>query len=154
VSIELALQLRPEAFIDLVGKPVFDLSVRQRGLDLQQTVIADEPVGTASDRARVIGDEAHLLDGDVVIEFIPIGRLGLDDDAAFHRRRMIKLDFPLQDPLGNQQAGVFTPLFRRFPLRCDDLVEIGARRDPELEAVIRFGILRHVMKDWHEGPRP
>ena len=85
MSIELALQLRPEAFIDLVGKPVFDLSVRQRGLDLQQTVIADEPVGTASDRARVIGDEAHLLDGDVVIEFIPIGRLGLDDQAPLHR---------------------------------------------------------------------
>jgi hypothetical protein len=27
-DIELALQLRPEAFIDLAGKPVFDLSVR------------------------------------------------------------------------------------------------------------------------------
>src|SRR5215472_4749667 len=60
-DVELALQLRPEAFMDGPGNPVFDLSVRQRRLDFQQAVIADEPVGTASDRAIVIGDEADPL---------------------------------------------------------------------------------------------
>jgi hypothetical protein len=34
---------------------------------------------------------------------------------------------PLQDPLGDQDAGVFMPLLRRLALWCDDLVEIGAR---------------------------
>ena len=34
-NVELTLQLRPEAFIDLSGKPVFDLSLRERGFDFQ-----------------------------------------------------------------------------------------------------------------------
>ena len=114
-DIELALQLRPEAFIDLAGKPVFDLSVRLRGLDFQQAVIANEPVRTASDRVMVIGDEADPLNGDVLIEFIPIAR----------------------------------PRQSRARIRL-----LAARRDPELEAVIRFRILRHVMKDRHDGLLP
>jgi len=32
-NIELTLQLRPEAFVELSGNPVFDLGVRQRGLN-------------------------------------------------------------------------------------------------------------------------
>src|SRR5215469_7199243 len=51
-------------------------------------------------------------------------------------------------------TGVFTPLLRRLALRCDDLVEIGARRDAKLEAVIGFRVLRHIMKDGHDQPLP
>jgi hypothetical protein len=65
-------------------------------LIFQQAVIADGPIGTAPYRVVVIGDEADLLDGYVLIEFIPISRIGLDDQAPLHRRRMIKLDFALQ----------------------------------------------------------
>ena len=115
-------------------------------------MIADEPIRTASHRELVIGDEAHSLNGYVVIEFIPIGRLGLDDQAALHHRRIIKFDFLLQYPFGDQDARVFSPLLRRFALGCDDLVEIGARRDAKPEAVILFRVLRAVMKDWHDWP--
>src|SRR6516165_3951294 len=34
-DVELTLQLRPEAFIDISANPVIDLSLRQRGLDFQ-----------------------------------------------------------------------------------------------------------------------
>ena len=103
----------------------------------------------------VIGDEADFLNGYVLIEFIPIGRLGFDDHAPLHRRRMIELNSPLQDPLGDQDAGVFTPLLRGLALRCNDFVKVRAGRDPELEAVIRFRILGHVMmKDGHDRPLP
>src|SRR5215471_1869576 len=44
-DVELALQLRLETFVDGAGNPVLDLSVRQRRLDFQQALIADEPVG-------------------------------------------------------------------------------------------------------------
>jgi hypothetical protein len=60
-NIELTLQLRPEAFIDLAGKPIFDLSVRQRGLDFQEALITDKPVRTTSDRMIVVGDEADPM---------------------------------------------------------------------------------------------
>ena len=91
----------------------------------------------------------------VLIEFIPIGRLGFDDQAPLHRGRIIKFDFPLQYPLGDQHAGVFTPLFRRPALGCNDLVEVRACGDPKLEAVMLFRVLRHVMmKDGHDWPLP
>ena len=103
----------------------------------------------------VIGDEADFLNGYVLIKFIPIGRLGFDDQAPLHSRRIIKLDFLLQYPLGNQDAGVFTPLFRRLALGCNDLVEVRACWDPKLEAVIQFRVLRHVMmKDGHDWLLP
>src|SRR6516165_5375949 len=153
-DVELALQLRPKALMDRSGNPVFDLSVRQRRFDFQQAIIADEPVGTASDRVIIVGDEADSLHGYVLIEFIPIDRIGLDDQAPVHRRRIVKLDLPLQQPLGDQNTGVFTPLLRRLALRCDDLVEVGAGWDAELEAVIGFRVLRHIMKDGHDRPLP
>src|SRR6516162_7696913 len=153
-DVELALQLGPEAFMDGSGNPVLDLRVRQRGLDFQQAIIADEPVGAASDRVIVVGDEADSLHGYVLVEFIPIDRIGLDDQAPLHRRRIVKLDLPLQQPLGDQHAGVLTPLLRWLALRCNDLMEIGARRDAKLEAVIGFRVLRHIMKDGHDRPRP
>ena len=59
----------------------------------------------------VIRDEADFLNGYILIEFIPISSVGLDDQAPFHRGRIIKLNFLLQYPLGDQDAGVFTPLF-------------------------------------------
>src|SRR5215831_7725514 len=152
-DVELALQLWPKAFMDRPGNPVLDLSVRQRGFDFQQAVITDEPVGAASDRAIVVGDEADSLHGYVLIEFIPIDCIGLDDQAPLHRRRIVKLDLPPQQPLGDQHAGVFTPLLRWLALRCDDLVEIGAGWDAELEAVICFRVLRHILKDGHDRPR-
>jgi hypothetical protein len=80
----------------------------------------------------VIGDEADSLNGYVLIEFIPIGRLGFDNQAPLHSGRVIKLDFPLQYPLSDQDAGVFTPLFRRLALGCNDLVEVRACWDPKL----------------------
>jgi hypothetical protein len=49
----------------------------------------------------VVGDKTDPLHGYVLIEFIPIGRLGLDDQAALHGGRIIKFDPLLQDPLGN-----------------------------------------------------
>src|SRR5215467_4956377 len=109
-DVELTLQLRPEAFMDGSGNPILDLSVRQRGFDFQEAVVADEPVGTASDRVIVVGDEADPLHGYVLVEFIPIDRIGLDDQTPLHRRRIVKLDLPLQQSLGNQHAGVFAPL--------------------------------------------
>jgi hypothetical protein len=63
----------------------------------------------------VVGDEADFMNGYVVIEFISIGRLGLDDQSPLHRRRIVKLDFLLQYSLGDQDARVFTPLLRRLP---------------------------------------
>src|SRR5499427_824918 len=153
-DVELALQLRPEALMNGSGNPVLDLSVRQRRLDFQQAVIADEPVGTASDRVIIVGDEADSLYGYVLVELIPIDGLPFDDQTPLHRRRIVKLDLLLQQPLGNQNTGVFTPLLRGLALRCDDLVEIGARRDAELEAVIGFRVLRHIMKDGHDRPLP
>jgi hypothetical protein len=39
----------------------------------------------------IIGDEANPLYGDILIEFIPIGRLGFDDQAAFHSGQFIRL---------------------------------------------------------------
>ena len=72
----------------------------------------------------VIGDEADFLNGYVLIKFIPIGRLGLDDQAPLHGGRPVELDFPLQYPFGDQYAGVFPPLFRRPALGCNDLVEV------------------------------
>src|SRR6516165_1236778 len=153
-DVELALQLRPEALMDGAGNPVFDLRVRQRGLDFQQAVVTDQPVGAASDRVIVVGDEADPLHGHVLVEFIPIDRIGFDYQAPLHCRRVVKLDLLLQQPLGDQHAGVFAPLLRRVALRCDDFVEIGAGRDPELEAVIGVRVLRHIMKDGHDRPRP
>jgi hypothetical protein len=44
----------------------------------------------------VIGDKADSLNGHVSIEFIPIGRLGFDDQPPLHSGRIIKLDFLLQ----------------------------------------------------------
>src|SRR6516165_6914269 len=103
----------------------------------------------------VISDDTDFLNADVLIEFVPIGRLGFDDQAPFHRGRIIKLDFPLQYPLGDQDAGIFPPLLRGPPLWCNDFVEVGARWDPKLEAVILLRVLRHVMmKDWHDRPLP
>ena len=55
--------------------------MRQRRLDFQQAFVADEPIRTASDRVIVVGDEADPLNGYVLIEFIPIGRVGFDDQA-------------------------------------------------------------------------
>ena len=55
----------------------------------------------------LIADPLHSY---VLIEFIPIDRIGLDDEAPLHRRRVVKLDLLLQQPLGDQHAGVFTPL--------------------------------------------
>jgi hypothetical protein len=81
----------------------------------------------------IVGDEADPLNGDVLIKFVPIGRIGLDDHASLHGGRIIKLDFPLQEPLGDQDAGVYTPLFRRLALGCNDLVEIGTGWDAKLE---------------------
>jgi len=72
----------------------------------------------------VIGDQADSLNGYVLIEFIPIGRLSLDNQAPLHSRRLIEVDFPLQNPLGDQHAGVFPPLFRGLALGRDDLVEV------------------------------
>src|SRR5215472_18356742 len=60
----------------------------------------------------------------------------------------------MQDALGDQDAGIFPPLFRWLAVRRDDLVEIGAGRDPELEAVILLGILPYIMKDRHDEPLP
>src|SRR5215831_1724439 len=62
-NVELSLQLRPEALVDLPENPVCDLGMRQRGLDFQQPVIADEPIGTASHGVIVVGDEADLYEG-------------------------------------------------------------------------------------------
>jgi hypothetical protein len=63
----------------------------------------------------VIGNEANPVRGYVLIEFIPIiDGLRLDDQAALHGRRIIKFDFTLQNPLGDQHAGVLTPLSERF----------------------------------------
>src|SRR5262249_37580635 len=101
-DVELTLQLWPEAFMDGSGNPILDLSVRQRSFDFQEAVIADEPVGTAPYRVIVVGDEADSLHGYVLIEFIPIDRIGLDDQTPLHRRRIIELDLPLQQPLGDQ----------------------------------------------------
>src|SRR6516162_5617742 len=95
-NVELTLQLRPETFVNLSGKPVSYLGLRQRSFDFQKTFVADEPIGTASYRTIVIGDETDSLNGYVLIEFVPIDRLGLDDQAALHRGRIIKLDPPLQ----------------------------------------------------------
>src|SRR6516225_6863937 len=82
-----------------------------------------------------------------------LSRIGLDDQAPLHRRRIIEFDFALQYPLGDQHAGVLTPLSGRLALGCHDLVEVGAGRDPELEAIIRFRVLRHItMKDRHDWP--
>src|SRR6516162_1316267 len=100
-DVELTLQLRSETFIDLAGNPVFDLCVRQGSLDFQQAVVADEPVGTAPHRVNVVGDEADPLSGYVLIEFIPIDRLRLDDQAPLHGRRIIEFDFALQYPLSD-----------------------------------------------------
>ena len=103
----------------------------------------------------VIGDEADSLNGYVLIEFIPIDRLGLDDRAPLHSGRIIKFDLTLQYPLSDQDAGVFTPLFRRLALGCNDLVEVRACWDPKLEAVMYFRVLRHVMmKDGHDWSLP
>ena len=44
--------------------------------------MADEPIRTASHCVFVIGDEADPLNGYVLIEFVPIDRLGLDDQAT------------------------------------------------------------------------
>src|SRR5215469_1755012 len=99
----------------------------------------DEPIRTASHRVIIIGDETDALNGNVMIEFIPIRSFCLGDQAPLHRWRIIEFDFMSQDPLGDQDAGVFPPLLRRFALWCNDLVEIGARRDPEPEAVMFFG---------------
>jgi hypothetical protein len=100
----------------------------------------------------VISDEADSLGGYVLIEFIPIGGFGLDDQAALHRRRIIELDFLLHEPLGDQHTGVFPPLFRKFALWGDDLVEVGARRDSKREPVIGFRVLRLIMISWHDRP--
>src|SRR5690349_1920993 len=97
----------------------------------------------------VVSDEADPLSGHVLIEFIPIGRLSLDYQAPFHRWGMEKVDFLMQYPLSDQQAGVPPPLVRGLSLRRNDLVEVRARWDPELEAVILFRVLRDVMMDWH-----
>src|SRR6516162_9201990 len=94
-DVELALQLRPEAFANLSRNPVFDLSMRQRRLDFQQAFVADEPIGTASPRVIVIGNEADLLHGYIPIELIPIGCLGFDDQAPLHDRGIMKLEFSL-----------------------------------------------------------
>jgi len=103
----------------------------------------------------VIGDEADFLNGYVLIKFIPIGRLGLDDQAPLHGGRPVELDFPLQYPFSDQNTGVFPPLFRRLALGRDDLVEARARWDPKLEAVMLLRVLSHVMmKDWHDWPLP
>ena len=59
--IELALQLRPEPLIDLTEEPVIDLRVRQRRFDFQQAIVADEPIGTASDRVIVFSLQALRL---------------------------------------------------------------------------------------------
>ena len=72
------MQLRPETLVNLSGKPIFDLSVRQRSLDFQQAVVADKPIRAASDSVIVIGNEADPLNGDVLIEFIPIECVGLE----------------------------------------------------------------------------
>ena len=53
---------------------------------LQQAIIADEPVGAAPDRVIVVGDEADPLHGYVLVEFIPVDRIGLDDHTPLHRR--------------------------------------------------------------------
>src|ERR1700759_21101 len=102
----------------------------------------------------VVGDEANPLTGYVLIKFIPVCRLGLEDQAALHRRRIIKFDLLLQNSLGDQDAGVFTPLLRCLALRGDDLVEVGTRWDANPEPVIFLRVLRHVMKDWHGWPPP
>ena len=102
----------------------------------------------------VIGDEADFLNGYVSIEFIPIGGLGLDDQAPLHSGRPVEFDFPLQYPFSDQDTGVFPPLFRRLALRCDDLVEVRACWNPKPEAVMLLRVLRHVMKDGHDHPLP
>ena len=102
-----------------------------------------------------VNSRSRLSERLVLIEFIPIGRLGFDDQAPLHSWRIVKLDVPLQYPLGDQDAGVFTPLFRRLALGCNDLVEVRACWDPKPEAVVHFGVLRHVMmKDGHDWPPP
>jgi hypothetical protein len=80
----------------------------------------------------VIGNEADSLNGYVMIEFIPIGRLGLDNQSPLHGGRIIKLDSPLQYPLSDQDTGVFPPLFGRLALWCNDLVKAGTRWNPSL----------------------
>src|SRR5262249_29691897 len=100
----------PEALIDRSGNPVCDLGMRQWGLDFQQPVVADEPIGTASHGVIVVGDEADFLGGYVLVEFIPISRIGLDDQAPLHSRRIINLDPSVDALRGAQDAGIFPPL--------------------------------------------
>src|SRR5215831_734468 len=68
-NIELALQLRPEAFADLSGKPVFELSVRKGSLDFQQAFVADEPIRAATHPLHVVGDEARSLNADILTSY-------------------------------------------------------------------------------------
>jgi hypothetical protein len=69
-NVELTLQLGPKAFMDLSGNPVFDLGVRERSLDFQQAVLADEPIRTTPHCVIVIGDEADPLGDYVLIECV------------------------------------------------------------------------------------
>jgi hypothetical protein len=110
-----ALQLRAGAFANFSGKPVFDLCGSGGAL------ISNRPSSRRADRAAphavaVVGDEPDSLNRDVLIEFVPIDGLGFDDQAPLHRRRIIKFEFLAQEALGNQHAGIFPPLLRRFAL--------------------------------------
>jgi hypothetical protein len=78
--------LRPEAFVNLSGKPVLYLGLRERSFDFQEAFVADEPIGAASHCVIVIGDETDPLNGYVSIKFVPIGRLGLSNQASLHSR--------------------------------------------------------------------
>jgi hypothetical protein len=42
--------LRPEALVNLFGKPILYLSLRARSFDFQKVLVADEPIGAASHR--------------------------------------------------------------------------------------------------------
>jgi hypothetical protein len=55
--------LRPEALVNLFGKPILYQSLRARSFDFQKSFVADEPIGAASHRVIIIGDEADPLSG-------------------------------------------------------------------------------------------
>jgi hypothetical protein len=55
--------LRPEALVNLFGRPILYLSLRARSLDFQKALVVDEPIGAASHRVIITGAETDPLSG-------------------------------------------------------------------------------------------